>query len=110
MTTFVPAELPANDPAPVAPADSRVLFAQVENVLRTSGHAELADQLVTQDRPAPWGFVEALRSQAANMRNLGMTGTASSLEDMASRLERSAPTVASALADVVRCALAGRWL
>lgn len=88
---------------------SSAVLAKIENMLRTGGWHELADELVAvTGLVVPQDVLDALRSQAAAQRGLGHTGTASSLEELVAKVQK-AQTVRSALATAWRLAKAGVW-
>lgn len=86
------------------------LLARVENILRTTGHAEIADALAGAGEALarPRTLVDALRGQAANLRNERLPATASALEAYADQLAR-AQTVTGALRVALDAAKRGAW-
>lgn len=86
------------------------IFARAENILRTTGHAELADALAGagETLARPRTLVDALRAQAANLRNERLPATASALEAYADDLAR-AQTVRGALRVAFDAAKRGAW-
>ena len=90
---------------------NHAILARVENVLRTTGHAELADALVSLPSEVlarPRGLVEALRDHAVNLRADRLLATASALERYADDLAR-AQTVRGALRVAFDAAKRGAW-
>ena len=90
--------------------DTPALLARVENILRTTGHAETADALAGAGEALarPRTLVDALRAQAANLRNERLPATASALEAYADQLAR-AQTVTGALRVALEAAKRGAW-
>ena len=91
--------------------DREALLARAENILRTTGHADLVEGLLASGGELlarPRGLVEALRGQAANLRNERLPATASALEASADQLA-GAQTVAGALRVAWQAAKAGLW-